>query len=1013
MLLKVVSPVLTPLTLATQTVKGGLLYSRVGRSHRVQELINGGEYSRGVREFIPREDNSTWKTRRVQRVSYSAGRTVRPGRPPPQKTSKVGIFRPYPEGLGVLLDGEPAVSSYWERKFYRQPKSAGPQGVPHLEVFHRGGVKFESWATKVGPSRLGGYQAWPSWGFQPRREQDPLRGVYAWFHRGGSSCLGALRGRNYSRGEQLTHRLGCLLRRRREHQIVDTHLERLREYRHLHWGRRRNRLPVQEQRFFLFRRRRLRGYLTGDVSHRNYIRRITRRGFYRWHSNRWARLEKATLLGSSYYEARSLWSTYLLGSRVATPLEYNLYNPSTGFGRLVKRRRLGARRWKLGQHIIWGEPFKKFRQARWSWFHETPLGALVKSYQSNTSSKNKLPLSITEAGLRGAVYWSAQKWGRSRWERPQGRQVTGFIWSLKGGQIIELESQQWGKAGTSGTGIFLSLVTEHELRHQWNPYKTIKMNHVTSLKGSPNLLKRLLSFMVKVVKFSIWGLLYAGWSFFVLFWSVYSWVAISLCYVGWRIRQVWFFMIAVIKFIPALVVEFLYRQLTLPAWAWITHWVKDTPLAKTLGWVWTSWVLVYSSGDDQSGLDVPTVIELNETTQERYMDEVDDELEEYPDDDLDLEYTPHVGTTRALPDESWNLNFDFTVHDMLEGVDNFFYQEVFYRVGFFIQPFMDFCVRLPIWGFLEGVSLLILAIKLEYQRFWSDLLRRGGSTKGRWWKIPLILTRMAVGLFLWLTLIWVAGSTLSYSTIRLEVVLWGLPWREEYYLLWWLLIIAAATKVVGPSGVKNFLFTEVGWSNLLGLFWGVTEVVQPEEYYPGRPRAVATQVVIQTVGMPMRREKNYDDVNAILKEDDVYLGGSTNVGFDEIGYILAQKYETGDNASWEELDEINYFGFPLHLAHSLDQEYNTPYKWDHSSAPGNELRNRAWREPHLARNNYYEATFQNLGGRTSWDHYFQHQNGDYRPFGGTPEFSTRRDLYSNDESFIPYEGLQNETSESN
>lgn len=1004
MLLKLIQPVITPRRLAAQTVEGGLLYSRCTRANRVQELINGAEYSRGVREFIPRENNRRWKTPRVQRISYPAARSVRPGRPPPQRTPKVGPSRPYPEGWGLPLDGESSVPAYWEQRFYRQPRSAGPQGTPYLEIHHRGGRRFEKWSTRISYSNCGGYKAWPVWGYQPRKEQDPLRGVYSWFFRTGLSPLGGLRGSHQGdpRGGHLNKRLGALLRRRREHHLVDVHLDRLNQYRNNLLGRRRYRLPYPQQRELLFRRRRLRGYLTGRVSHRNYVRRLTRRGFYRWHSNRWARLERSTLLGGSYFEARSLWNTYLLGSRVATPLEYNLYKPFAGFGRLVKRRRLGARRWKLGQHLLWGEPFKKFRTSRWSWFEETPLGVLIQAHRGGNPPVGK----PTTGSLTGAVYWSAQKWGRSRWDRPTGREVTGFVWSLKGGTAVELESQQWGRAGTSATGVFLSLVGEYELRQGWAPpvYKALTTSPSRPAPGRVKLAPWVIN-LAEEAKLVFWKVTILVWSLLGPVWWIYSKVGQAFCYFGWWVRRGYFFSLALLKVIPGVMIDFLYRQITLPAWAGVTHWIKDTSLFKTVGWVWTSWILVYSSGDDQRGLDVPTVERVNETTQEYYLDEVDPN-EEYPDDDDDEETTVHTGAPRLPTTESWSHNTDFAVLDMLESTSEFLLEEVPYRVGFFLQPWIDFCVRLPFWGLLEGVSLVTLAIKLEHQQAWTKLLSRGGPHQGRWWKVILIFFRAGLGFLLWIILVWLIGSSLSYSTLRLEVVLWGLPWREEYYLFWWLLIGAGVTKIVAPYGVKNFLFTEVGWANLVGLYWGSIEVAQPEEYYPGRPPSVATRVAIQTVGMPMRRQKTYDDVIIDLREDHFYLGGATNAGYDEIQLILAQKYETGDNATLEELDETNYFGFPLHLAHTLDQEVNSPYKWDYSGPPGNELRNRAWREPHLTRNNYYEVTFHNLGGRTAWPQYFDRQVQDYRPFGGTPEFSTKRHLYGQDESLT---GNQTET----
>ena len=85
MLLKITTSPVTPFVLAQKVVTGGVLYSRVPRAARVQELTQGAEYSRVIREWIPPSRNLDWKTPRTQRVSYSAGRTLCLHRPPAQQ----------------------------------------------------------------------------------------------------------------------------------------------------------------------------------------------------------------------------------------------------------------------------------------------------------------------------------------------------------------------------------------------------------------------------------------------------------------------------------------------------------------------------------------------------------------------------------------------------------------------------------------------------------------------------------------------------------------------------------------------------------------------------------------------------------------------------------------------------------------------------------------------------------------------------------------------------------------
>jgi len=953
MLIKVTTPLTTPLKLARQVTQGGLLYSRVSRANRLQELTQGAEYSRKVKEWLPRRSNPDWKTPRAQRISYSAGRTVCLHRPPAHQTSTSRLpVRAYPEGWGLPFDGL-ETSAYWEKRFHRTNPPGGPEGVPYLEVCHRGRVHFEEWAARR--ARAASFIS-AGWGHRPRKEQDPLRGVYDYLHRGGSSPLRGVRFSVFpDRGAHLQHRLSRLYRRHREHHLLDLSLEDLSLYR---GSSRRKKRPPSEARFLLFRRRRLRNYLTGLVSHRNYIGRLTRRGFYRWHPNRWARLEKASLLGGTYVEARSTWGVRLLGARVGTPLEYHLYSPFGGYGRLVKRRREGSRRLKLGQHTLWGPPFLAARAARWSWFKETPLGALVSNLPSREPSPQGAP---TRGDLRGSLYWSSRTWGRSRWERPVGRQVGGFISSLKGGSTVEVDSHQWGRAGTSGVGIFLSLVGELELRSTWTP------TWFTSPVGEA----RRSNWRGWVFNRLRWGAWLAGvgvWFVVTPVWWVYSKIAQGLCYTTWWLRRAFFWGQSLLLWGGEFMSHFVWRSFVVPGQDYLTHWVKDTSFFKTVGWVWTSWNLVYSSDEDQRKLDLTAAEPLEDQAQEYFLDEVEPTEENIPDEEEEIDV--HGGVPRFPHRESWLTDLDEEYKLGWDHLLEFVGEEIPYRVGFFLQPLIDVGLRLPLWGLLEGVSLFALVVKLEYQRGWTKLLRLGGGPqRGRWWKIPLLLVRWTLQVGGWLFLIWWAGSTLSYSTLRLEVVLWGWPWREEYYLFWWGLITFLATKLVGPPGVKDFLVHQVGGSNLVGLFWGAAEAASPEEYYPGRPISMATPALREAVGINMRRHKTYDDVLTHLREVDLYVGGSINAGYDEIELILAQKYEYADSFNWDEADEANYFNQVLHLEHSQEIETNSPYGPNGLGLRYNEHRSRGSREPHYLRNNYYELTYEGILGR-KWSYVY-------------------------------------------
>lgn len=984
MLVKVTVLEVTPQKLARLTLEGGLLYSRVSRANRLQELTRGAEYSRKVREWIPRRSNRDWKTPRAERISYSAGRTVLLSRPPAQRTpGGLNPVRAYPEGWGLPFDGL-ETAAYWEKRFHRVDPPGGPEGTPHLEVCHRGGANFTAWS--IHQIRRGTVFSAGIWGHRPRKEQDPLRGLYDYLHRGGCSPLGGLRG-GLSRESQLHRRLSQLYRRQREHQSLNFGLENLKLYRQTH---RRKKRPLAEARSLLFRRRRLRGYLTGVVSHRNYINRLTRRGFYRWHPNRWARLEKASLLGSTYVEARVHWGHRLLGSRVGSPLEYHLYSPFAGFGRLIKRRREGSRRWKLAQHSLWGPPHLEARQARWSWFKETPLGALLE----RATPPGRAP---HRGGLPGGVYWSSRVWGRSRWDRPTGRGVTGFIWSLKGGTTVEKESHQWGRAGTSGVGILLSLVGELELRSIWSwvaPSRVILPQPRGWLaRGEPLLL----------LKWGIWLVVATVWSIFTPLWWVYSGIARTFCYLGWWFRRGWFGAGAITSALYELWGRLVYQWVVYPVSDYITHWVKDTPFFKTASWVWTSWLLVYSSDEDQRKLDLTPVEPTDEPSQEYFLDEIEPTDENIPEEDSEVEIHLHEGIPRTALRQAWAHSVDFAWDEGIDAGLRLLTEEIPYRIGFLFQPLIDVVLRLPLWGFLEGATLLILAAKLQYQQSWSSLLHRGGGlTRGRWWKIPLLLVKGIIHLLIWISLIWGVGSTLSYSTLRLEIVLWGWPWHEEYYLFWWVIVTVGVTRLVGPAGVKDFFFHELGWSNLVGLFWGATEVAQPEEYQPNRPISLFSSVPRSVLGINMRRHRSYEDVQYHTRETDFYAGAKISSGFDETRLIIAQSYEYGDYLNWEEVDEVNYFNVPIHLVHSLEEETNSPYA-PLTGLPeeDNDFRRRSLREPHLIRNNYYEITYYGNITRDQPPLYFLEDITNGHAMGGHyVSESTRLQHLSRDDSQI-------------
>lgn len=951
MILQVSLPPLNPRVVAQQLVRGGLVYSRTCQD-LVTDLHYRVDYTRHLRDELGSRSRRKWRTRRVRRLTHSPRRRGWPQRGPPKLGFYASIsirrarIKQLREGLGAIADPAQETAAYWENRWRPIiPPGVGPLYL-RLRLRHRHHRSWLKWQTTSGVP----------WAFRGRRHQDPWWHHRGWYHRPRWSPLEGVRSL-VGRDSYLESRLCGLLRRERQHTLLTSQLELMGEYRAFHWGKRRRRLEHPDQRYQLFQRRRLRGWVPQKVTPRNYFQGTTREGYHRWWNNRWGRLERATLLGGAYVEARSSWLIPTLGSRVATPLMYNLYQPIEGYPRFNQRARVGARRWRLGQHPRWGPPHLEARQLRWSWFTtQTPLGGLWSSWVG-AGSEAKLPPG--GVGLAAGAYWTTQKWGRSRWfsRPPPGRNAALFVQTVKGGYHVEGDvppTGGWGRVGASGVAALLSLVGEFEMR----PFR-----------GNPPPGRWITPRQSVLVRWSYmvrrWGWQFLAiplWRLCTPLWWVYSIIAKGWCWIFAAPRWVFHYIIIAVQVGTTFASNLLWYQTMDPLGRYITHWVKDTSWWKTLGWIWTSWLLVYSSEDDQAELEIPVIYAIDDVTQENFLEEVELPQWEHPPEENEGDEGVHGGVPRFPYQDAWRWGTEFAMDTAKDTTWAALVDELYYGVGFVLGPLVDVLLRWPLWSFLEGLSLVGLSLKLESQRVWARLLRWGGGYhRGRWWKIPLLATRAVLGVTWWIFLVGWMGTILDYSTFRLELLLaWGVPWREEYYLLWWVLVVAVVSRLVAPRGVRKFLFTEVGWTNWGGLFWGVVEIAPPEKYYPSRPPGLVYRGLTNLGGLPLSRWKSPDNVVVELREDRSHLGGYTNGLIpDEAQIIWATKWQTGENYSHEEIDESCYFAYPIHLAHTED--YENIFRWGRVP-PNNELRHRAPREPHLLRNNYYELPWWGLRG---------------------------------------------------
>lgn len=667
----------------------------------------------------------------------------------------------------------------------------------------------------------------------------------------------------------------------------------------------------------------------------------------------------------------------MFGTRVATPLEYNRVRTVAGFPRMIKRRRLGARPWKLGQHPEWAPPYRAGRAFRWGWFFSTPLGDYLQGLRAAAWGDPADP--PVERGFLAGTYWSIQKWGRSRWKtRPTHRAVSVFLNSLKRGTSVEHDATQWGGASTSATGVWYSLGVEHHFRPQ-PAGRLVRSSRRWSTRFGRWLGRGLGRLRVLRTRLRGWG-----WRFvFTPLWWGYHQVARAWCYFFWGVRAVWFVLVGVTKAVGAFGGDFFLTRGARPLTRWATHRVKETRFSKALGWAYTSWLLLSVTQDDQAVVETPRAAPPEENNEPYFQEELNPTGEQHPSFDQlgeGFHIQVHAKSPRWV---TWFGEPDDDLHDLNDEVFFFVREELPYRVGFVLQPFLDGLVKLPWWGFLEGATLFALAVKLELQRGWKNLLLRGGTHRGRWWKVPLVLSVRLGGWVFFLGAVWAVGTQLSYSTLRVE---WtytvGLPWREEYYLAWWGLSFLGVASVVAPRGLREFVFGRVGWSNLLGFFVGVTEVASPEEYQPGRPAGVVSTLVHENMAKD-RMRSTWRTHRADLQQDSFRSAYWANFDrADEARLLLFLDYYYRDGLHPEEFDSIAYGFFPVHLDKPEDRELWPTGLW--ADPFGSE---RSPREPHLRRNNRYEIPWgtEDDGPGSIMPHwYFPPPRDRQLYFSGTP-----------------------------
>lgn len=407
--------------------------------------------------------------------------------------------------------------------------------------------------------------------------------------------------------------------------------------------------------------------------------------------------------------------------------------------------------------------------------------------------------------------------------------------------------------------------------------------------------------------------------------------------------------------LPWMCLKFMISEFTEWLTLKVTRFLTDHRLFRTSRWVYLAWIMVYSSEDDQGELEIQTT---DEEERDYYFVEEYDLPGEHGEDEDELGANSFRHDQLRTPWEWWfQKEVDSFYDEGLEIARSIVQEELSYYTRLLLHPWVDFLVRLPLWGTLKGISLVLVSLKLEWQRLWFALLRHGNvgtQVVGRWWKIPLVLGRLTIKVGLWWLTFWWLVNQLSYSTLKIFFLYsLELTFHDTYYLGWILFCFFSSAWLFAPTSLYRYFFVEIGASNLFFLWTGINSLTFPEEYYPTRLPPPVRSVIHDRLFLEYQKLPYFpvrsDRYGLILNPE------TAAIGLDPHRIVPAQ-FKSWNHSPFEpELDD-----YPQELQWSTwsSPEYQLSdwYETDVDDVP-NWFRNGHTRHPRFARHNFYDRDF--------------------------------------------------------
>jgi len=290
--------------------------------------------------------------------------------------------------------------------------------------------------------------------------------------------------------------------------------------------------------------------------------------------------------------------------------------------------------------------------------------------------------------------------------------------------------------------------------------------------------------------------------------------------------------------------RYLLRLLTVEPLRRLEKRLRANRFIRILTWIYTSWVYLDLLHNDRYTLDHNEA----DTNSFDYEDEeVNYDLDydsEEDDTDYNLELN-EVDQSQYQPTLFGNPLFEWYTQNMPNDTLEELYDEASYFVRLVVRPFCNLIYQLPVWVILDWASLWGRLLKAEFNRTWYKILTHKNIKSrvvGRWWKIPLVVTKIILQYSVWVATIVYFLQLLPADHIQILIqYTLGLTWYEEYYYGYVCLAVVLSTLLVGPRSLKKFIAQDLGLDSLFYVLMIESALAVPEGYQPDRPMTVGYQ----------------------------------------------------------------------------------------------------------------------------------------------------------------------------